>query len=165
MAKKNGKGGLLESALDRLTDNEPNNQLEAAPAHAPSLRQLKATLRRDLEWLLNTRQIIVPIPDYAKELPYSLFAYGLPDLTSFSSQSERDRQELLQMMESSIAKFEPRLLNVVVTLLPAGEGARGLHFQIEGMMRGDSSPERIVFDTVFDPVNGQYQVGKENSAR
>jgi len=165
MAKRNAKGGLQESVLDRLTDNDPNNRNEVGPGQAQSFRQLKASLRRDLEWLLNTRQMIVPIPEYAKELPYSLFAYGLPDLTSFSSQSERDQQELLHVMETAIARFEPRLLSVVVTMLPVNDATRALRFQIEGLVRGDPAPERIVFDTVFDPVNGEYQVGKENSAR
>ncbi|MGA2183928.1 MAG: type VI secretion system baseplate subunit TssE [Bryobacteraceae bacterium] len=165
MAKKDRQGGLLESVLDRLTDTEPNNQHEVGPGRAQSLRQLRASLRRDLEWLLNTRRMIVPVPEYAKELPWSLFSYGLPDLTSFSSQSERDQQELLQIMESAIGIFEPRLLSVVVTMLPVTNTTRVLRFQIEGLLRGDPAPERIVFDTVFDPVNGQYQVGQENSAR
>ena len=165
MAKKIGQGGLLESVLDRLTDTEPDNQHEVGAGRAQSLRQLKASLRRDLEWLLNTRRMIVPVPDYAKELPWSLFVYGLPDLTSFSSQSERDQQELLQVMESVIGIFEPRLLSVVVTMLPLTDATRALRFQIEGLVRGDPAPERIVFDTVFDPVNGQYQVGQEQSAR
>ncbi|MGA3023583.1 MAG: type VI secretion system baseplate subunit TssE [Bryobacteraceae bacterium] len=165
MAKKDGQGALLESVLDRLTDTEPDNQHEAGPGRAQSLRQLRASLRRDLEWLLNTRRMIVPVPEYAKELPWSLFVYGLPDLTSFSSQSERDQQELLQIMESAIGIFEPRLLSVVVTMLPLTDATRALRFQIEGLVRSDPAPERIVFDTVFDPVNGQYQVGQEHSAR
>ncbi|MGD0618419.1 MAG: type VI secretion system baseplate subunit TssE [Bryobacteraceae bacterium] len=165
MAKSKGKGGLLESVLDRLTDNEPDNRNEVGPGRAQSFRQLKASLRRDLEWLLNTRRIIVPVPDYAKELQYSLFVYGLPDLTSFSSSSPRDQLELLRIMESAIGIFEPRLLSVVVTMIPVSEASRSLRFQIEGMVRGDPAPERVVFDTVFDPVNGEYQVGKEASAR
>jgi len=165
MAKKERQGGLLESVLDRLTDTEPDNRHEVGPGRAQSFRQLKASLRRDLEWLLNTRRMIVPVPEYAKELPYSLFVYGLPDLTSFSSQSERDQQELLQIMESVIGIFEPRLLSPAVTMLPMTDTTRVLRFQIEGLLRGDPAPERVVFDTVFDPVNGQYQVGQEYSAR
>ncbi|HTP86201.1 MAG TPA: type VI secretion system baseplate subunit TssE [Bryobacteraceae bacterium] len=165
MAKKKGQGGLLESVLDRLTDADPRNQQEVAPGHAQSMRQLKASLRRDLEWLLNTRRTIVEVPDYARELEYSVFTYGLPDLTSFSSQSERDQQQLLREMETAIGTFEPRLLTAVVTMLPVNDTTRVLRFQIEGLVRGDPAPERIVFDTVFDPVNGQYQVGQEASAR
>ena len=164
MAKKKGKGGLIESVLDRLIDTEPRNQAEVGPGMVQSLRQIKAALRRDLEWLLNTRQTIIDVPDYAKELPYSVFVYGLPDLTSFSLNSARDQQDLLQIMESTIAKFEPRLMNVVVTMLPLSETTRVVRFQIEGLLRADPAPERVVFDTVFDTIRGEYQVGREHSA-
>jgi len=164
MAKKKGKGGLTESVLDRLIDTEPRNQAEVGPGMVQSLRQIKAALRRDLEWLLNTRQTIIDVPDYAKELPYSVFVYGLPDLTSFSLNSARDQQDLLQIMESTIAKFEPRLMNVVVTMLPLSETTRVVRFQIEGLLRADPAPERVVFDTVFDTIRGEYQVGREHSA-
>jgi predicted component of type VI protein secretion system len=46
-----------------------------------------------------------------------------------------------------------------------GEAARLLHFQIEGMLRTDPAPERIVFDTVLELSSGEYQVGRDNSAR
>jgi type VI secretion system protein ImpF len=164
MARKKGKGGLIESVLDRLIDTEPRSRDELSPGMAQSLRQIKASLRRDLEWLLNTRQTIIEVPDYAKELPYSVFVYGLPDLTSFSLNSARDQQDLLQIMESAIAKFEPRLMNVVVTMLPVSETTRVVRFQIEGLLRADPAPERVVFDTIFDTIRGEYQVGKEHSA-
>jgi type VI secretion system protein ImpF len=164
MAKKRGKGGLIESVLDRLIDTEPRSHNELSPGMAQSLRQIKAALRRDLEWLLNSRQTIIEVPDYAKELPYSVFAYGLPDLTSFSLNSARDQQDLLQIMETTIARFEPRLMNVAVTMLPVSETTRVVRFQIEGLLRADPAPERVIFDTVFDTIRGEYQVGREHSA-
>jgi len=158
------KGSLVESVMDRLIDNEPKNQNEVGQGMAQSLRQIKASLRRDLEWLLNSRRDIVPVPDYAKELPYSVFSYGLPDLTSFSLNSSRDQQDLLQIMETTIARFEPRLMNVIVTMLPLSETTRVVRFQIEGLLKADPAPERVVFDTVFDTIRGEYKVGKETSA-
>ncbi len=50
------------SVLDRLIDHEPDISGEAIPTRTQSVRQLKDGLRRDLEWLLNTRRIAVP-PD------------------------------------------------------------------------------------------------------
>jgi len=164
MAKKKGKGGLIESVLDRLIDTEPRSQSELSPGMAQSFRQIKAALRRDLEWLLNTRQTIIEVPDYAKELPWSVFVYGLPDLTSFSLNSARDQQDLLQVMETTIARFEPRLMNVAVTMLPVSDTTRVVRFQIEGLLRADPAPERVMFDTIFDTIRGEYQVGKETSA-
>ena len=164
MARKKGKGGLVESVLDRLIDAEPRSPKELSPGMTQSFRQIKASLRRDLEWLLNSRQTIIEVPDYAKELPWSVFVYGLPDLTSFSLNSARDQEDLLRIMETTIAKFEPRLTNTAVTMLPVSDTTRVVRFQIEGLMRAEPAPERVVFDTVFDTVRGEYQVGKEDSA-
>ncbi len=135
MARNDATRGLTESLIDRLTDNDPKNSHEVGAARAVSLRHVKASLRRDLEWLLNTRQMIVPAPDYAHELPYSLFTYGLPDFTTISVHSENDQRTMLRLMETAIATFEPRLQNVAVTMQPLGDNARLLRFQIEGMLR------------------------------
>jgi type VI secretion system protein ImpF len=165
MPRNDAASGLTESLLDRLIDTEPTNTHEAGSARAVSMRHIKASLRRDLEWLLNTRQMIVPPPDYARELPYSLFTWGLPDFTTFSRHSDNDQQAMLRIMETAISTFEPRLQNVIITMQAPGEAARLLHFQIEGMLRTDPAPERIVFDTVLELSSGEYQVGRDNSAR
>jgi type VI secretion system protein ImpF len=44
------------SFLDRLIDLDPKVASDGPPSRAKSVRQLKASLRRDLEWLLNTRR-------------------------------------------------------------------------------------------------------------
>jgi type VI secretion system protein ImpF len=67
-------------------------------------------------------------------------------------------------METTIARFEPRLMNVAVTMLPVSETTRVVRFQIEGLLRADPAPERVIFDTVFDTIRGEYQVGREHSA-
>ena len=47
---------VTQSIVERLIDLEPNRAVEVPPTRAQSVRQLKAGLRRDLEWLLNTRR-------------------------------------------------------------------------------------------------------------
>jgi predicted component of type VI protein secretion system len=41
------------SVLDRLLDDEPGVTHEPVPTRSQSLRMLKSSLRRDIEWLLN----------------------------------------------------------------------------------------------------------------
>ncbi len=60
---------------------------EPLPSRSKALRQVKQALRRDLEWLLNTRRVL----EVPEELPFvsdSILAYGLPDL----SELERERR-------------------------------------------------------------------------
>jgi type VI secretion system protein ImpF len=122
------------------------------------LRELKAALRRDLEWLLNTRRTIDASPASLKELERSLYNYGLPDVSSLYLRSTNDQALLLESIKAAIDIFEPRLLNIKVTLEPATDDTRVIRFAIEGLLRMDPAPEHVYFDTVLEPMSGQYQV-------
>jgi type VI secretion system protein ImpF len=152
------EGPVTLSVLDRLVDQEPERNLEPPFTRAQSLRQLKAALRRDLEWLLNTRRTIEESPASLKELERSLYNYGLPDVSGLYLRSSNDQATLLKAIRVAINYFEPRLLNVKVALEPAADDTRVIRFSIEGLLRMDPAPEHVVFDTVLEPMSGQYQV-------
>lgn len=159
MAKRSGDSPVTLSVLDRLIDEEPKVRTEAPPTRSQSLRDLKASVRRDLEWLLNTRQPIDPPPEGAEELRHSLYNYGLPDITSMGLSSISDREELARTMEMLIATFEPRLANPKVTFTNTGEAkSHILRFVIEGLLRIDPAPEYVTFDTMLELTNGEYDV-------
>ena len=153
------------SVLDRLIDQEPKNRSEALPTYAQTLRAIKASLRRDLEFLLNTRRTPQEAPDAADELQRSVYHYGLPDLTTLSARSVSDQNKLLKIIETVIAYFEPRLANVKVSLAPITGTGRLVRFVIEGMLRIDPAPEHVAFDTVLELTSGQYEVKGDSNAR
>jgi type VI secretion system protein ImpF len=153
------------SFLDRLIDLDPKIASDGPPSRAKSVRQLKASLRRDLEWLLNTRRR----PDAAGpefgELEKSLFNFGLPDITSIAHDSHSDRLRLLRLLEQTVATFEPRLSRIRVIPLSAASGAKHiLRFQIEALLDMNPAPEMIAFDTILQLSSGEYQVSGEPSA-
>jgi type VI secretion system protein ImpF len=152
------EGPVTLSVLDRLIDQEPERKLEPPLTRARSLRELKAALRRDLEWLLNTRRTIEESPASLKELERSLYNYGLPDVSSLYLRSPNDQGTLLKAIRVAINYFEPRLLNIKVTLEPAAGDTRVIRFSIEGLLRMDPAPEHVFFDTMLEPMSGQYQV-------
>ncbi|MGA9059226.1 MAG: type VI secretion system baseplate subunit TssE [Terriglobia bacterium] len=152
------EGPVTLSVLDRLIDQEPERKLEPPLTRARSLRELKAALRRDLEWLLNTRRTIEESPASLKELERSLYNYGLPDVSSLYLRSSNDQGTLLKAIRVAINYFEPRLLNIKVTLEPAADDTRVIRFSIEGLLRMDPAPEHVFFDTMLEPMSGQYQV-------
>lgn len=165
MARTRADAPIILSVLDRLIDEDPRRSEEAPLSRAQSVRELKAAVRRDLEWLLNTRQPLIPVPE-GSELEDSLFYYGLPDVTSLSISSLKDRQRLTEAIEQALVKFEPRIANVRVTLLSTGaENISVLRFLIEGLLRLDPSPEPIRFDTLLDMSSKEYKVQGEASAR
>jgi len=152
------EGPVTLSVVDRLVDLEPERKLELPLSRAQSVRELKAALRRDLEWLLNSRRTIEESPASLKEVGRSLYNYGLPDVASLYLRSSKDQAYLLESIKTAIEIFEPRLLNVKVTLESASEDKRVIRFAIEGLLRMDPAPEQVFFDTVLEPTSGQYQV-------
>src|SRR5688572_12787989 len=124
---------VQQSLLDRLIDLDPRTSSEAPISWSDSVRQLKTSLRHDLEWLLNTRRIPVPPPESFEELPKSLYNFGFPDITSLGRDSKEVHGLLLRQVEETIATFEPRLAGVKVSLTETDEaGSRQLRFLIEG---------------------------------
>ncbi len=165
MARQDPEQIVTQSVLERLIDRQADSPTDPARSYAQSVRQLKTSLRRDLEWLLNTRRNPQAADRSLPQLSRSVFNYGLPDITSLSHESVNDRQRLLQMVEQTIATFEPRLTRVKVTPLDPGRGGpHVLRFQIEGMLMMDPEPEHISFDTVLQLASGQYQVKGDANA-
>jgi len=147
------------STLDRLIDDEPGTSTEVPLTRSQSVRRLKDALRRDLEWLLNTRRIADPPSESLKELNRSAYVYGLPDFTSFSLASPKDRLKLVRVLHSTVKLFEPRLANIrVVPLDEKLAGTRTLRFRIEGLLLMDPAPEQVSFDTVLELTSGEYEV-------
>lgn len=156
---------VTQPLLDRLIDNEPSAGFDAAVSRAQSVRMLKAAVRRDLEWLLNTRRTPEPAPESMKELSRSLFNYGLPDFSSVSVNSPRDRDRLVLELENALALFEPRLKDIRVSLVETQSGySRILRFQIEGTLDMDPVVEHIAFDTLLQLNSGEYQVRGDGGA-
>ena len=165
MPKSPGDTSITLSVLDRLIDEDLKHSGEMHLARSQALRKLKEAVRRDLEWLLNTRH---PVQSAAEgtQLANSVYMYGLPDITSLSVLSVRDRKFLTQSIQAAVAKFEPRIINVTVNLVTIGhDRVPSLRFVIEGLLRVDPSPEHVSFDTVLELSSGEYKVQGEPSAR
>jgi type VI secretion system protein ImpF len=156
---------VTQSLIERLIDNDPKSPADVPPTRTQSLRQLKASLRRDLEWLLNTRRTPEPAGSEYSELEQSLFNYGVPDVSTLSWESHTDRSKLARVLEQALVVFEPRIDRVKVTALDAGPGLKHvLRFQIEGLLLIDPAPEVISFDTTLQLSSGEYQVKGEPGA-
>ena len=162
MARQDTEKNVTPSLLDRLIDRDPKQPADPPVTRQQSVRNLKASLRHDLEWLLNTRRNPEEAPDAYKELSRSLFNYGLPDVTSLSLNSPKDRMRLLRSLENTISTFEPRLDHVKITAVETTNTnvnlTRVLRFQIEGLLKMDPVPEQVSFDTVLQLISGEYQV-------
>ena len=151
---------ILPSVLDRLIDLEPKLREDSAISRAQSIRDLKTSLQRDLEWLLNTRRIAGGLAETAEELKNSLYYYGLPEFTQLGLSTAQD--VLAQHMEEAIRTFEPRLASVRVSARHVEGLDRMAHFTIEAILLIDPVPERVAFDTALELTKGEYKVRGES---
>jgi type VI secretion system protein ImpF len=148
------------SILDRLVDDEPGVSHEPVQYRLLSIGQIKASVIRDLENLLNTRRQILIFPVEYSQVNNSLFVYGLQDFTSKNPGSPFVRQQLRQDIEKSISRFEPRLKNVTVHLETTAQNKRNLRFRIKGMLVVEPVAEPVTFDTYFDVNKGEYIISR-----
>jgi len=166
MATPDSDLGLTPSLIDRLIDREPALVADPPLMRAQAIRDIKKSLRRDLEWLLNTRRNPDAVkPEAMEQLAQSLYNYGLPDFSTFSINSPRDQSQLMAELETAISIFEPRINDVTVSLLERPEGtSRILHFQIEGLLAMDPAPEMVSFDTTLQLASGEYEIRGDRGA-
>lgn len=140
--------------------------MENPLSRTQSVRVLKNAVRRDLEWLLNSRRV-VDVPDEGmKEVNRSAYVYGLPDLSSLTMASTGDRSRLTRQILTAINLFEPRLTNVRLVLVETPDAAKkDVRLRIEAMLRMDPVPEPISFDTVIELKSGNCHLSGGDDAR
>jgi type VI secretion system protein ImpF len=158
MARTDHEIRITPSILDRLLDYEPHASQDPPRSQRQSLAELKASVKRDLEWLLNTRQNGIDIPETLEELNESLAVYGLPDLTSLSVKNPDEQNRLSKSIETALRVFEPRFVNVKVGIEPVNSTDRQLRFRIEAHLDIEPVPEPVSFDTVLQVGSGEFAV-------
>ena len=166
MARSLGESTITISVLDRLIDQEPDNRLENPLSRSQSVRLLKSSVRRDLEWLLNARRIADPPEEGLKELNKSTYVYGLPDLSTLTMASTADKNRLVRQILATINLFEPRLTNVRLVMVETEDPAKkDVRLRIEAMLRMDPVPEPISFDTLIELKSGNCHLSGGDDAR
>jgi type VI secretion system protein ImpF len=130
----------------------------SAAQRREAINRHKDSVKRDLEWLLNTRQVVDDRLPLYPEVSRSVYAYGLPDITSINVGAIHDQNELLRRMERCIEFFDKRLTKTEILLDPMVGLNRVLRFSISGLVLMDPAPEEIVIDTILDPTSGEYEV-------
>jgi type VI secretion system protein ImpF len=166
MPRAMGETTITISALDRLIDLEPENRVENPLSRTQSVRLLKSAVRRDLEWLLNTRRIADPPDEGLKELNRSVYVYGLADLSALTMAATADRNRLVRQVLATINLFEPRLTNVRLVMVETPDaGKKDVRLRIEAMLRMDPVPEPVTFDTVIELKSGSCHLSGGDDAR
>jgi len=141
--------GIRLSVLDRLTDLQPDSRNEGPLTPWEEMREIKASLCRDLAALLNTRRAEADFNPEFEQATNSILTFGVKDFTSSNLKNRLDRDKVRLSIERAIRNFEPRLTRVAVTVEEADALKPVLRFEISALLRIDPGGQAVMFDAAL----------------
>lgn len=158
MSRLSPTTSVAGSLLDRLRNDEASRGKVSA---AQSLRDLKQSVLRDLQNLLNTRWRCKSWPPSLAELDRSLVNYGIPDFGGVNLGTQQAREEFRKILEKTIRNFETRFGNVSVKEAPPepGDSQRTLRYRVDATLLVEPV-EPIRFETALEPATAALRVSR-----
>jgi type VI secretion system protein ImpF len=152
MGLPEGEDSYVTSVLDRLLNEDLDSPTESSDQRKLGwpLSEVKERVRRDLEWLLNTKRALDKPLQELGPLETSLWTYGLPDFTNYGFDNPNDRDRLCGQIAQAIRRFDRRLTNVSVKPGTSHSSDSGLHYEIEATLNVEPKPVQVRFDSMLE---------------
>lgn len=154
---------LQPALLDRLTDDEPDKQVEGPDKRVLTKAQLRQAVLRDLVWLMNTTRLessedLSSTPSVQR----SVLNFGLPALAGETA-SALDPTELERSVREAILAFEPRILPASLRVQAVvSETQLDQHnvisVEIEGQLWAQPVPLELLLRTEVDLETGEVEI-------
>ena len=162
MAAVDLRNRLQPSLLDRLTDDQPDQRVEADDHRVMSKAQLRGAVLRDLGALFNAIQPLGAQAEAWPQVAESVLQFGLPPLSGRLA-SSLDVTVLEGLIRQAIVRFEPRILpeTLQVRALEAGsvlDTHNVIEFEIRGELWSHPVPLEVLLRTQLDLEAGQVKV-------
>ncbi len=159
MARPSLTQPLVPSILDRLIDTEPGKVAEGYGSRTQMLKELRESVRRDLQNLLNTRAPSLTLSGHGAALTHSIINYGIPDFAGADLSSAEDKEKFRALIEAVIKRYETRFKSVQVKIVEGdGETDRALRFRIDALLNVEPAVKPVVFDSSLEPVTRTIEV-------
>jgi type VI secretion system protein ImpF len=130
-----------------------------------SVEELKDSVARDLEALLNTRSVLPEgVLDGYPECSRSIITYGLCDFADRSLSSPSDRAYICARLVAVVTQHEPRLREVQASLELREGSVNNLKFSITALLVASTSEQPVSFDAFLQPSILQYSISKAGRA-
>ena len=145
------------SLLDRLL-TAPSDETEGLTL-TYSLEQLRESVARDVEALLNSRSAI----DFEQlaDMPQarrSVYCFGIRDFVGRVLRNGQEQRHIAASLSHAIGAFEPRLRDVRVEFYQRPGTMNSLSFIIRAMLLAHPSAEPVAFDAVLQPTLSRFSV-------
>ena len=153
---------LQPALLDRLTDDNPDEQKEAESGRVMSKTQLRQAVLRDLGALFNSVQPLGAEADAYPLLAESVLNFGLPPLSGQLA-SKLDVGLLEGAIRQAVIRFEPRILPDTLEVQARASASvldthNVIEFEIRGHLWSQPVPLEILLRTQLDLEAGQVLV-------
>lgn len=151
---------IRRGLFDRLLT--PNSDAPEGLIQTCSVEQLRDSVARDLEWLLNSRSaLFTSDSDSGRIGPQTLgsvMCFGVPDFAGRVLASSEDQRFIANALARAIEMHEPRLKQVAVVFQVNDLPGMALQFTIRAMLVVHSARESVGFDAVLMPSMSRYQI-------
>ncbi|GAB3054854.1 type VI secretion system baseplate subunit TssE [Acinetobacter apis] len=145
--------GFQSTLFDRLLPKQDDI------AEGLSIRDLRESVARDLEDLLNSRMgKLDHLIDDFPAAKSSILQFGIMDFVGLSTANPMDRDKICQSIAQSISSHEPRLRQVQVEMLMEGHNTGALCLSIQAFLNIHPLYEPVVFDALLKPTTQQYVI-------
>ncbi len=147
----------LQKQLDQV-----RAEFSALTMSVSSLKEIRACVKRDLDWLLNASQYS-PQKDLEgyPEVAASVLNYGTPDLTG-KTVSGFDVRTMEQFLKQVLINFEPRIIRRTLMVRVTADKTlfdhNALAFEIEGELWAEPQPLYLHLRTEFELESGNVSV-------
>jgi type VI secretion system protein ImpF len=148
--------GARALLFDRLVDVYPEKDEHEQPLRILNRAQLKASVRRELGRLLNTR-CSISLHQLGEE-ERSVVNYGIPDFSSLSPHNADDHALIASIVGQTIAAFEPRLRQVHVDVGPASGAESALWLNISAELVVGVFAEPVSFPLILNSKSGTAEM-------
>jgi type VI secretion system protein ImpF len=143
------QAGALAPLFDRLSDLEPHLMSEPSSYQILGPSELRESVQRELEMILNTRPTVRRPPEDGHGEFISDFAlpqfFGLRDFSWFDGASDLGRRTIGTEIERVVAYYEPRLKNVKALVSKHPIDPLSLIAEIAGDLKIGKVLERFTF--------------------
>ena len=151
---------LQPSLLDRLADDNPEEQTEPPSNRFLSVQQLRRFVQRDIAWLFNAPDLQRMVEGYT-EVERSVLNFGIPDLAGFTV-SSLDVGALEAAVRTALERYEPRLIRQSIRLRaevdPDSMSHNTLILHIACELWATPVPVEMVLRTALDFESGKVSV-------
>lgn len=152
---------LQPCLLDRLTDDQPEVQVESRSQRVISLPRFKEGVLRDLRWLFNTqRHRESEGLDQFLQVYRSVINFGMREFAGMFGESS-DVQQVEREIIETILFFEPRIIRRTLQVKVYREEEIGsqanphrVFFQISADLWAQPMPEKFFVKTIVDLETG-----------